>query len=88
MSLLETFDRVSKQPKDDVNVRDVLGRLSPSDACCQSLDYWKSLVRHAKTSAEVLAVVDRFRPLAWTDEQRAQMSHAYQRRLACVETQT
>lgn len=53
----------------------VLAALSESDA--SGLADWIARVRHASNKERVFAVLDQFRPLPWTDEQRALMSRAY-----------
>ena len=45
------------------------------------LSYWTSRVYRAASRDQVLSIVDEFRPLPWTDEQRSQMSRAYVGRL-------
>jgi hypothetical protein len=47
-----------------------------------SLDHWISRVNSAKTFDDVLAIVGQeFRPMQWTDQQRAQMSKVYNRQI-------
>ena len=43
------------------------------------LDSWLKKVQAAKSRANVFAILDEFRPLAWTDDQRAAMARAYMR---------
>ena len=45
----------------------------------QDLDQWLIRVRQAKSRPEVLKLLDEFRPLTWTDEQRSVMGKAYVR---------
>ena len=43
------------------------------------LNTWLTRVQGAKKSDEVLRILDDFRPLNWTDEERAAMSKVYVR---------
>lgn len=43
------------------------------------INFWLARVRHCNTPAEVFSTLDAFRPGAWTDEQRAELSRAYMR---------
>jgi hypothetical protein len=43
------------------------------------LDTWLKKAHAVKTRAELLRLLDDFRPLSWTDEQRAAMSRVYMR---------
>lgn len=45
------------------------------------LQSWLMRVHEAKTRAEVFRLLDEFRPLNWTDDQRALMSRTYIRAL-------
>lgn len=49
-----------------------------------SLDYWLTRVRQAGGRQEMFDILDEFRSLSWTDEDRAQMSRTYVRRLESV----
>lgn len=45
------------------------------------LNSWLNRIRQAETRAQVFAILDEFRPLPWTDEERAQMAKLYIRLL-------
>ncbi len=45
------------------------------------LESWLTGVRQANSRSEIFALLDQFRPLAWTDEQRAAMARTYVRAL-------
>lgn len=59
-------------------------KISPADHVTTStgLQDWFNAVQCCKSATEVFALLDKFRPLEWTDEQRAQMSRAYITRLS------
>lgn len=42
-----------------------------------NLGEWLSRITRAKNRAEVYAILDEFRPLTWTDNERSQMSKHY-----------
>lgn len=46
------------------------------------LESWLRQARAPKSRAEILRLVDQFRPLEWTDEQRAAMARVYVRALS------
>jgi len=48
------------------------------------LDYWLDRIRSGRDEREIFSILDEFRPLEWTDQERAQMSHVYFRRLEYV----
>jgi len=50
-----------------------------------SLPWWIERVKQAQSQQEIFDILTRFRPLDWSDEQRAQMSHAYHKWLAALE---
>lgn len=43
------------------------------------LKQWLTEVQAAKSRAEVMRILAKFRPLDWTDDQRAAMARAYMR---------
>lgn len=43
------------------------------------LEQWLLKMERAASCKEVFELLDQFRPLDWTDEQRAAMAHAYMR---------
>jgi hypothetical protein len=45
------------------------------------LSFWLSCVSRATSKQEIFDILDAFRPLPWTDEERAQMSRTYIPRL-------
>ncbi len=45
------------------------------------IDAWVARVRKATSQTEIFQILDDFRPLDWSDQQRAQMSKAYLPRL-------
>lgn len=47
----------------------------------EGIDSWLSKIMRADTADDVLNIVDSFRPLPWTDEERARMSRTYMARL-------
>lgn len=46
-----------------------------------NLDSWLEKIHAAKSRADVFRTLEEFRPLEWTDEQRAAMARAYMRAL-------
>lgn len=42
---------------------------------------WTQRIRKAQNAKEVFAILDEFRPLNWTDQERAEMSKYYVRKL-------
>lgn len=46
-----------------------------------SLDTWLSAVKSSASIVSILAVVDQFRALPWTDSERASMSRTYMRKI-------
>ena len=46
-----------------------------------NLDYWLNFIQRATTRNEIFHILDQFRPLPWTDRERAQISQAYIKRL-------
>jgi hypothetical protein len=46
-----------------------------------NLNFWFHLIRQATTKEEVFRILDDFRPLKWSDEQRASISRWYNGRL-------
>jgi len=48
------------------------------------LDQWLKRVQKASSRPAVFKLLDEFRPLPWTDEQRASMGRAYIRRLESI----
>jgi hypothetical protein len=57
--------------------------ISSSDNAGAALDLnsWLNRIRQAETRAQVFAVLDEFRPLSWSDEERSQMAKLYIRLL-------
>ena len=47
----------------------------------QDLDQWLARVQQCQSRAQVFQLLDEFRPLDWTDEQRAMMGKTYIRLL-------
>ena len=45
------------------------------------LDQWLKRVQKAKSRLEIFKLLDQFRPLAWTDDERAAMGKTYIRQL-------
>ena len=68
------------QKKSDLAILAGLAEAQP-EKDTSDLASWIACVRQATEQEEVFAVLDRFRPLPWTDEQRAAMSHAYMAQL-------
>lgn len=56
---------------------------SSSDNARADLDLnsWLNRIRQAETRAQVFSILDEFRPLSWTDEERSQMAKLYIRLL-------
>lgn len=52
----------------------------------KSLKDWLALVQQVNTREEIFALLDRFRPLSWTDTERATMSVAYIRHLYAIDS--
>jgi hypothetical protein len=50
------------------------------------LDNWLVKIRQAKSHQEVFQLLDEFRPLEWSDEQRAAMAKAYMKVLEATQT--
>jgi hypothetical protein len=48
------------------------------------LDSWIERVRGAGSADNLWVILDEFRTVEWTDEERAKMSHAYMQRLASI----
>ena len=46
-----------------------------------NLESWLERIHAAKSRVDVFRIVEEFRPLEWTDEQRAAMAKAYMRAL-------
>lgn len=40
---------------------------------------WINKVKRAESAQDVLHILDQFRPLAWTNQERSAMAHAYLR---------
>lgn len=49
-----------------------------------SLDSWIERVRGAANAENLWVILDEFRTVEWTDQERAKMSHAYMQRLASI----
>jgi hypothetical protein len=52
---------------------------------CSSLQSWIERVEQAQSQIEIFDILTSFRPLDWSDEQRAKMSRAYIHRLEALE---
>lgn len=50
----------------------------------KSVDSWIDRVRAAGSADNLWVILDEFRLVDWTDEERAKMSHAYMQRLASI----
>jgi hypothetical protein len=63
-------------------------RLTPSLIAVlqSSLQHWIENIRIADSAEKVFAILDDFRPLPWKDDERAQMSKVYIRRLEVLNT--
>jgi len=44
-----------------------------------NLEDWLKRVQNARSREDIFAILNEFKALDWTDEQRASMSHAYMR---------
>ncbi len=53
--------------------------------CLKALNNWIERVKQAQSQQEIFDILTRFRPLDWSDEQRAKMSRAYIHRLEVLE---
>lgn len=49
-----------------------------------SLDSWIDRIRSAGSADNLWTILDEFRTVEWTDEERSKMSHAYMQRLASI----
>jgi hypothetical protein len=49
-----------------------------------TLDKWIDRVRAAGSADNLFGILDEFRTVDWTDEERMKMSHAYMQRLASI----
>lgn len=52
------------------------------------LNFWLKRIRQARTKDEIFTILDKYRPLNWTDQQRAQMSQTYIPRLITMLDET
>ncbi|MBY0549750.1 MAG: hypothetical protein K2W95_20920 [Candidatus Obscuribacterales bacterium] len=72
----KAYDRIKKRNSERLNQQ-----LMETDSKATTMDDWIELVCLANSRDGLAKVLDGFRPGTWTDEQRAQMSHAYMARL-------
>lgn len=81
MGLVDSFDKIAARMKRQAQTEfESAMKLPPDD-----LDYWLVRVRSSASQAEVFDLLDKFRPLPWSDEQRALISRAYINRLEALQ---
>ena len=77
MGLVSRFDKLADQMKRHEQSEIEMDLAMPP----ANIEHWLVRVRIAANQAEVLSIVEQFKRLFWSDEQRALMSRSYIRRL-------
>ncbi|MBX9878850.1 MAG: hypothetical protein K2Y22_10375 [Candidatus Obscuribacterales bacterium] len=81
MDFLKCYDQAANQIEQEKNAKHLAEVSLPTD----TLGHWLARIQAAESKDEILSLLDDFRSLAWTDEQRAQMSQTYIRSLDWLE---
>lgn len=77
MDLLTKFDHVANRIKQERTTKHQAEVSLPPT----SLNHWLACIRETTCTEEVFEILDEFRPLSWTDQERASMSQVYMRQL-------
>lgn len=77
MDLLTKFDRVANRIKQEKTTKHQAEVSLPPT----SLTHWLACINETTCTEEVFEILDEFRPLSWTDQERASMSKVYMRQL-------